>query len=265
MFMANVLVAVAQFAPGEDDNLPVITQLCADAATRGARVVVLPEYSAWFRPQLDAGLREHAQSVPGPFTEALQRIAVTHELTIVAGLIERVSDRTYNTVVAVDSSGVISSYRKQHLYDAFGSSESTWLAHGELAEPQIFTVDGVRFGLITCYDLRFPEAARVVTDAGADVIVVPSEWVRGPLKEHHWKTLLRARAIENTVFVAAADHTPPIGVGLSAVIDPSGVELAQLGTQQGVAVAQISTTELARVREMNPALQLRRYAVVPRG
>src|SRR5690606_6563376 len=124
----------------------------------------------------------------------------------------------------VDGSGVRATYRKLHLYDAFGQRESDWVEPGRIAVPETFEVDGVRFALMTCYDLRFPEVARELVDTGAHAILVPAEWVRGPLKEHHWRTLLHARAIENTVFVAAADHPPPLGVGASMIVDPQGVE-----------------------------------------
>ncbi len=92
---------------------------------------------------------------------------------------------------------------------------------------------------MTCYDLRFPEVGRTLADAGADVFLVPAEWVRGPLKEHHWRTLVHARAIENTVFVAAADHPPPLGVGNSMIVDPQGVEIAAIGTATDVVVAHL--------------------------
>ena len=113
----------------------------------------------------------------------------------------------------------------------------------------------------TCYDIRFPEVSRALVDAGADLLVVPAEWVRGPLKELHWRTLLTARAIENTVYVAAADHAPPIGAGNSMVLDPMGVELVTIGENSDVAVAFPTRERLADVRRINPALTLRRYRV----
>jgi predicted amidohydrolase len=105
----------------------------------------------------------------------------------------------------------------------------------------------------------------LLVDAGADVFLVPAEWVRGPLKEHHWRTLVHARAIENTVFVAAADHPPPLGVGASMIVDPQGVEVAAIGTGTGIVVAHLDRSALERVRRVNPALRLRRLGVVPRG
>jgi predicted amidohydrolase len=261
-------LAVAQFAPTADEevNIAAIGDLVAAAAGRGARVVIFPEYSSYFVDPFDASLAAHAQSLDGPFTAALRSLAAEHRVLVVAGLLERGEDgrRVRNTVVAVDGDGIRAVYRKQHLYDAFGQRESEWIEPGALEEPQTVEVDGLRLGLMTCYDLRFPETARALVDAGADVLAVPAEWVRGPLKEHHWRTLLHARAIENTVYVAAADHPPPLGVGASMIVDPQGVELAGGGTAEGVALAWADAGTLRRVRETNPALTLRRYAVVPR-
>jgi len=124
-------------------------------------------------------------------------------------------------------------------------------------------VGGVRVGLQTCYDVRFPEVTRRLVDAGVDLVLVPAEWVRGPLKEHHWRTLLTARALENTIFVAAADHAPPVGVGNSMIVDPMGVEVATIGEGTDVAVGWVSTARIAGVRSVNPALSLRRFGVVP--
>ncbi|MDZ8172176.1 carbon-nitrogen hydrolase family protein [Microbacterium xanthum] len=264
----SVAVAVAQFAPAADTdrNIGEIGDLVAVAAERGARVVVLPEYSSYFIDPFDATLRDQAQPVDGPFGAALRDLAAAHGVTVVAGLLEEGNgDRVRNTVVAVDETGLVAAYRKLHLYDAFGQRESDWVEPGEIVDPPVFSVDGMRFGIMTCYDLRFPEVTRLLADAGAEVVLVAAEWVRGPMKEAHWRTLLHARAIENTFFVAAADHPPPRGVGQSMVVDPQGAEIAAVGTGTGVAVAHLDPEAITRVRRVNPALALRRFAVVPRG
>ena len=261
-------VAVAQFAPSADTaaNLQTIAQLTSAAAGRGAGLVVFPEYSSYFIDPFDRSLAAHAEDVDGPFVRALVDLASQHGVHIVAGLLERSADehRVHNTVVAVDGSGVLARYRKLHLYDAFGQRESDWVQAGDLAPVETFELAGIRFGLMTCYDLRFPEVGRILVDAGAGAFVVPAEWVRGPLKEHHWRTLLHARAIENTVFVLAADHPPPLGVGCSMIVDPPGVELAAVGTATAIAVAHLDPETLERVRRVNPSLRLRRFGVVPR-
>lgn len=259
-------VAVAQFAPTADTaaNVSTIRELTATAAERGARAVVFPEYASYFIDPFDASLAEHAQRLDGSFVTDLASIAADHDLHIVAGLLERADDgrRVRNTVVAVSREGLVAKYRKLHLYDAFGQRESDWVEPGDAAPPETFEVEGVRFGLMTCYDLRFPEVARMLVDAGADVFAVPAEWVRGPLKEHHWRTLVHARAIENTVFVAAADHPPPLGVGNSMIVDPQGIEVGAIGTATDVAVAHLDPSAIERVRRVNPSLRLRRFRVV---
>lgn len=260
----TVALAVAQFAPSVDrlENLAEIERLSRVARERGAKIVVLPEYASYFANPMDDTLARHAEPVDGPFTARLTEIARELDVHIVAGLVEQGGGgRVRNTAVAVSADGVVALYRKQHLYDAFGQTESDWIEAGELDEPQTFEVDGLRFGLMTCYDLRFPELSRVIVDAGADVLLVPAEWVRGPLKEHHWQTLVTARAIENTAYVAAADHPAPVGVGASLIVDPQGVPLARLGAGTDVAVAHLDVDRIAETRRVNPALALRRYRV----
>lgn len=260
-------VAVAQFSPSADAsaNRDEIAVLTARAVARGARVVVFPEYSSYFVDPFDVSVFANAETLDGAFASFLRALSAEHGVTIVAGLLERSADgeRVRNTVVAVDADGVRAVYRKAHLYDAFGQRESDWVQPGDLTVPETFEVGGLVFGLMTCYDLRFPESARVLADEGVDVALVPAEWVRGPLKEHHWRTLLHARAIENTVYVAAADHTPPLAVGNSLIVDPQGTAIASVGTTTDVAVAFVERAAIDNVRRVNPALQLRRYRVTP--
>lgn len=259
-------VAVAQFAPTaeEGSNLAAIDELTARAVARGAEVVLFPEYASYFVDPFDDTLRAHAQDVDGDFTRGLHEIASRYGAVVVAGLVERgAGDRVRNAVVAVGADGVRAVYRKLHLYDAFGQRESDWVEAGTPSVPETFEVGGLRFALMTCYDLRFPEVARVLADAGAHVVLTAAEWVRGPLKEHHWRTLVHARAIENTLYVAGADHPPPLGVGASLIVDPQGVELAGVGTATDVAVAFVDAAVIERVRRVNPALALRRFRVEP--
>lgn len=259
-------IAVAQFAPVADpvENLATIRTLAERAAGRGASLVVFPEYASYFEPDLGPGYVDAAQGLDGDFVAGLAAIATELRIHVVAGLVETSDDsgRFSNTLVAVGPDGeIVATYRKIHLYDAFGSRESDWVVAGPLDEPETFAWGGFTVGLQTCYDARFPEVTRRLVDAGADVVLLPSEWVRGPLKEHHWRTLLTARAIENTIYVAAADQAPPTGVGNSMVIDPMGVEIATIGEATDVAVAWLSPQRIERVRESNPALELRRFGV----
>ncbi|WP_030144774.1 carbon-nitrogen hydrolase family protein [Spirillospora albida] len=265
-----VRVAVAQFAPGldKDANLAEIRGLVAAAAGHGARVVVLPEFAMFTAPRMDERFIASAEPVGGPFTEALAELAGGHGLHVVAGLNERLDDpdRIANTLVAIAPDGSVAArYRKLHLYDAFGYRESAHVRAGEIGEPETFTAGGVTFGMQTCYDVRFPEVTRRIVDAGADVLALPAEWVPGPLKEDHWRTLVRARAIENTIYVAAADQCGSAGAGHSMIVDPMGVVVAALGEAPGTAAADIDPARITSVRDRNPALALRRFGVAPLG
>jgi predicted amidohydrolase len=262
-------VAVAQFRPGsnQEENLAAMRALAQTAKSRGASLVVFPEYSAFFEPVMGASFVAAAEPLDGAFVTALGALAAKLGMHVVSGMLEKTSDpaRFSNTLVAVSPVGeLVAAYRKLHLYDAFGEKESDWVLAGEIEAPQTFDVHDLTVGLQTCYDIRFPEVTRRLVDAGADLVLVPAEWVRGPLKEQHWRTLVTARALENTIYIAAADHAPPVGVGNSMVVDPMGVELVTVGETTDVAVAWVSSERISAVRRVNPALELRRFGVVPR-
>ncbi|SEO85387.1 carbon-nitrogen hydrolase family protein [Amycolatopsis saalfeldensis] len=262
-------VAVAQFAPTDDKpaNLAEVTRLVDEAAGRGARLVLLPEYTMFTVPAMDRRFVDSAEDLDGAFVTGLRDLAKDRGVAVVAGMNEALPGRSRisNTLVAAGPDGAIAAlYRKIHLYDAFGFRESDVVEAGEITAPETFEVDGLTFGLQTCYDLRFPEVTRRLADAGAQVVLLPAEWVPGPLKEYHWSTLVRARAIENTVYVAAADQAAPTGSGTSLVVDPMGVVVASLGEQTGTAVADVTAARIAEVRAKNPALELRRFTVVER-
>lgn len=258
-----LLAAAVQWAPGEDpgENREAAAAWIDRAAARGARLIVLPEYSQHCSADLAGTAPRAAEPLDGPFVTMLIERAATHDALVIAGLVERLDEGVANTVVAVDASGVRVAYRKVHLYDAFGTRESDWLTAGDPAQTPVVEALGTRIGIQTCYDLRFPESTRRLVDAGADVVVVPAEWVRGPQKERHWTTLVTARAIESTVHVVAADQAPPLGVGCSLIADPMGVPLAALGDEEGIAVAPIDPGAIEATRRRNPSLANRRYRV----
>ena len=116
----------------------------------------------------------------------------------------------------------------------------------------------INVGLMTCYDLRFPEFSRLLVDAGADTLCIPAAWVRGPLKEEHWATLLRARAIENTCWVLGAAQTGATYCGRSQAIDPMGITIAAAGDEEAVLSATLDPDRLVAARRRNPALEHRR-------
>ncbi|MGH3288135.1 MAG: nitrilase-related carbon-nitrogen hydrolase, partial [Streptosporangiaceae bacterium] len=188
----------------------------------------------------------------------------------VAGVFEPSSDgRVYKTAVAFDGHGdLVASYRKLHLFDAFGHRESADVAPG--SAPVLCSLAGVRVGLEICYDVRFGELSRALAVGGADLLVIPAAWAAGLFKEEHWVTLVRARAIENTVWVAAVGQVPDVGepptkaatgVGRSMLVDPLGVVRLDLGPSAGVAVGSVDVGLVETVRAAVPSLANRREDV----
>jgi deaminated glutathione amidase len=259
-------IGVAQFSAGMDKaaNLQRITALVADAAAVGARLVVFPEAAMCDFGEPADDLRALAEPLDGPFVATLGRLASRHRLAIVAGMFETApgDQRVLNTAVLVDADrGLVSAYRKQYLYDALGEVESDRLQAGDEA-PEVVEIDGFRVAMIICYDMRFPSLVASVADRGAEVLLVPSAWVVGPLKEEHWTVLTHARAIENTMYVAGAGQGGPSYTARSVIVDPFGVTLASLGETPGVATAEVSHERLLAVRTKLPVLAQRNRAPV---
>jgi predicted amidohydrolase len=229
----------------------------ATLAPPDADLVVFPEAFARDFGEAGSDVSPFAEPLDGPFATELARVAADRGTTVVAGMFEPgpSPERPYNTLVVRGAAEA--SYRKIHLYDSFGYRESDRLTAGA-TEPVVVDVGGFAVGLMTCYDLRFPELARALVDRGAEVLLVPAAWVAGPRKVEHWRTLLRARAIENTVFVAAAAQPGPRYSGHSLVVDPLGDVLAEAGDGAQVVTATLERGVLTGARRTNPSLANRR-------
>ena len=238
---------------------PEVNRARLDALTPHgtADLVVFPEAFARDFGQPGSSLATFAEPLDGPFATELARVAADRRTTIVAGLFETSPDpeRPFNTVIV--RGGTTADYRKIHLYDSFGHRESDQLSAGPI-EPVVVEHEGMTLGLMTCYDLRFPELGRALTDRGADVLVVPAAWVAGHRKVDHWLTLARARAIENTAYVVAAGQCGPRYAGHSVVVDPFGEIVAQAAEGEAVLHAHLDPDVVVKARETNPALANRR-------
>ncbi len=245
-------------------NFKRVRLALAQAADSGADLAVFPEAT---QIRFGSDLRAAAEPLDGPFCSGLAEAAKETGVALVAGVFEPGPDgRVYNTAVAYDGTGqLVASYRKLHLFDAYGQRESNLVAPGSV--PVICTLAGVRTGLEICYDVRFGELSRALAAGGASLIVLPAAWAAGLFKEDHWVTLVRARAIENTVWVAAVGQVPDpdepftraaTGVGRSMLVDPLGVVRADLGPGPGVAVAEVDVDLIRTVRDRLPSLDNRR-------
>jgi predicted amidohydrolase len=265
-YAAGMRVALCQLpvSPDPGVNLGRVRDALSDAAARGADLAVFPEATL---ARFGSDLRAVAEPLDGPFGAGLAQAARANGVALVAGVFEPApGGRVYNTAVAYDATGArVAAYRKIHLFDALGERESAVVAPGD--EPVVADLAGVRVGIMTCYDVRFPELARALAVQGAELIVIPAAWAAGLFKEEHWVTLVRARAIENTVWVAAAGQVPdhsapptraPTGVGRSMMADPMGTVRADLGPFPGIAVADLDSALTKQVRATIPSLEHRR-------
>ncbi len=252
-------------------NLERVRAAAASAAAQGAQLAVFPEGT---QARFSADLRAVAEPLDGPFCQGLADAARSAGLAIIATLFEPAPDgRVYNTTVGYEADGeLVAVYRKIHLFDALGFRESDDVAPGD--ELVIASLAGLRVGFMTCYDIRFPELARALAAGGAELLVLPAAWAAGPFKEEHWVTLIRARAIENTIWVAAAGQVPdpaepptraPTGIGRSLLVDPMGVVRLDLGLTAEVGIGTVDTGQTASVRAALPSLAGRRTDILPGG
>jgi len=247
--------ALVQHASGLDpvENRALLDQLTPDDTD----LVVFPEAFARDFGEAGSDVSPFAEPLDGPFAGEVARVAATRRTTLLAGMFETADDpaRPWNTLVLRGAATV--DYRKVHLYDSFGYRESDRLSAGKIAAPTV-ELGGLTLGLMTCYDLRFPEQARALVDAGADVLVVPAAWVAGERKVDHWRTLARARAIENTSYVVAVGQPGPRYTGHSMVVDPLGDVIVEAGDGPQTLRATLDPDTVERARQTNPSLANRR-------
>lgn len=168
-------------------------------------------------------------------------------------------ERYANDLLVVKDGELKLVYQKLHLYDAFSAKESDNAVPGDEV-PALVEVGPFKCGFITCYDARFPEITRALALAGANLLVVSAAWVKGPLKEMHWDLSLRARALENTCFVAGVSECGPVNIGSSKLVDPFGVVVAQCGTTDELLVTDIDPARVEKCRKALPVLENRRFA-----
>ena len=264
------LVAIVQMRSSEDkmENLELSVNFIKEAAKKKSNLICFPEFQMAYSPVSQSAnqISEIAESVnDGNFITTLRKAAKVNKISIISTIYEKSNkefdNRVYDTVVLIDNKGGISSvYRKLHLYDALGFKESDRMMAGNMIEKPAKTSVG-NIGLMICYDIRFPEMSRILTVKGANILVSPSAWVHGVMKEEHWQTLLKARAIENGLYIIAPDQVGNIFSGRSMAVDPFGVVLLDMGNREGMEVVEIDKSRVQKVRELLPLLKNRRTDV----
>lgn len=263
--MSGMRVALVQFASATDattNRVEIVARLAELSPADAFDLVVLPEAAMHDFGSADLDLAAVAEPLDGPFVRMLGGEARRLGATIVAGMFEATPQNLpFNTLAVVGPDGTLrETYRKIHLFDSFGYRESDRLAAGPIA-PAIVEIAGVPVGLMTCYDLRFPEHARSLATSGAELLVVPAAWVVGAHKLLQWRTLLTARAVENTVHVIAAAQCGDEYVGHSMAVDPWGEVLAEGGDTPFTVVATLADGDVSRARDVNPSLANRRIGI----
>jgi len=259
-------IALAQMAecPDVQENLRKSKEYMRQAReVHGASLIVFPECYMQVLPRGSgfAAVVAGAQSLDGPFVTAMRSYAKEYGLWTVFGMRESIPgdrDHTKNLVVILDDAGEIrATYHKTHLFDGLGYTESKHVVTGEKLFRVIDTPFG-RMGLFVCFELRFPEVARLQALDGADLIIVPTAWTRGKGKASQLHTLIRARALENEIFLACCDLTGEASVGESMVADPLGGVVAQAGEEEELLIAGIDTGIQEEIRKALPVTDGRR-------
>jgi predicted amidohydrolase len=254
--MTIINAAAIQFNVKQGDvdaNLAYVRQALKRAAAKGANLAVLPEM--WSSGFAYRNLNDLAQRTAG-IVEELLELSRELKLVICGSMPEPHGSKVFNTVHLIDNGRLAGVYRKLHLFSLLGEDKAfdggdSWL----LADTSIG-----RIGVIICYDLRFPELSRRLAVEGAQVICVPAQWPKP--RQEHWRTLLRARAIENQLFVAACNACGPIGkldfFGMSMIIDPKGQLLAEAGEDEQEITALLDMQAMAEWRAQIPCFNDRR-------
>ena len=201
-----------------------------------------------------------SETINGNFISTLAKSAQQNHIQVVGSFYEKSTkkNRVYDTSFVIDKTGeVISSYRKIHLYDALGFRESNKMTPGSKITLPVKTSIG-KIGMMICYDLRFPEMSRYLALAGSQILIVPSAWVKGNMKEEHWITINKTRAIENGCYVIAPDQVGNIYCGRSIVVDPFGKILLDMKKKQGIGIVDIDLNKVIQTRKVLPLLKNRR-------
>jgi predicted amidohydrolase len=264
-------IAIAQVTSSTDkqSNLKTALGLIKEAKNKNAELIAFPEFLMAFSPASQSAeeLTQVGESVDGAFITALCDAAKANGIAIIAPIYETssVPNRVFDSAVWIDAKGNVAAvYRKLHLYDAFGFKESDKFHPGADVAPLVNSADA-RFGTMICYDLRFPEMARMLAVAGANILVAPSGWVQGDLKVEHWQTMIKARALENGCFVIAPNQVGNIYTGHSMAVDPLGRTLVDLAEREGLEVIELELKLVNEVREKLPLLKNRRTDVYARS
>ncbi len=202
-----------------------------------------------------------AEPINGPFTSKIIDEAKNYNINVVINICEECIEepnKIYDTSILISNKGeILLTYRKTHLFDAFKFKESRIIKPGNII-PNPVKINEFNVGLLICYDIRFPEAIRVLALKGCNLLCISSAWFAGNMKEEHLLTTLRSRAIENGIYIAIANQTGPTFCGRSSIIDPFGVKLVDAGEEETLVYTDIKIERVEKIRKILPLLKQRR-------
>lgn len=226
-----------------------------------ADLVILPEYfMADIKGLAPVEVYDISEDVNGPLINEISRLAAEYSTFILATMFEKTEKKpkVYNSVVFINPKGdVIGVYRKIHLFDAYGYKESDYMLHGDKPSP-IINIGSARIAAAICFDIRFPELYRYYALKGANIVVNPSAWYKGPFKEETLRFLAQARAHENTFYMIIVNQCGTDFTGRSMIVNPYGIVEVDLGTKERYLEYQIDMNAINEARKVLPVLKLRR-------
>jgi predicted amidohydrolase len=251
----KVCLVQLDVSPSKPDNLGRVLSSIKTAG-EDCDLIAFPEYCMGYpreEPLTRKYVEEIAEPLKGQFISAVAECSKQAGVAAVVPVYERDDGFVYNTAVVINQGKVLGGYRKVHLFDALGYRESDMFRAG--SSPFVFTVGGMKLGLVICYDIRFPELIRAEAMSGAQAVIAPSAWVTGPLKEEQWQALLMARAQENTSYMIGVGNANRSFIGRSAVVDPLGVKVLDLGSGDRLGFCEVDDNRVTKAREMLPVLK----------
>lgn len=262
--MLKVAAIQMNCIPGnKTGNLKKAKGLIEEAVGQGAKLIVLPElFNTGYRvEEYDMDL---AETIPGPTTSWMGELCRDNDIYVVGCILENsnTAGLVYDTAVVVGPGGMVGTYRKIHLWDA----ENTRFTKGE--DFPVFDLGFARVGVQICYEVGFPEGARILTLKGADIVVFPSAF--GKARLYAWDVATRSRALENGLYVIASNRTgtekgeTTFG-GMSRIVNPQGMVLAEATQEDEMIVSEIDLNLVAKQRRTIPYLRDYNKNVILKG
>lgn len=241
----NVTAVQMDVTTNKQKNMNKALNYLKQAENDNVNLFVLPEvFNTGFNPQTYADIKELSEEL----SPILSLSSQAEDLVVVAGVAEKEGGKLYSSAVIIHGGEITGKYRKDHIFPL--TDEIKYFSPGN-NERAVYETPAGRLGPLVCYEVRFPLMSRELTSRGAQILVFPAQFPQARI--YHWTALLKARAIENQLFVVGANCA---GFGESMIIDPWGEVLAEAGTEEEAITAEIDVSEIEEVRKKYPFLEL---------